>query len=90
VGHPPRRIIELQKRKHSPAQGALFAKLPHRIWQARFYDFNVCTEKKRIEELRYLHRNRAKRCLVSSPELWRWSSFREYSLGERGPVQLND
>jgi len=23
------------------------------IWQKRFYDFNVCTSKKRIEKLRY-------------------------------------
>jgi putative transposase len=29
----------------------------NRFWQARFYDFNVWTEKKRIEKLRYIHRN---------------------------------
>ena len=33
------------------------AVVPHRFWQARFYDFNVWTEKKRIEKLRYIHRN---------------------------------
>src|SRR5690349_1956639 len=27
-----------------------------RFWQNRFYDFNVWTEKKRIEKLRYIHR----------------------------------
>ncbi|HYK38366.1 hypothetical protein [Alloacidobacterium sp.] len=27
------------------------------FWQARYYDFNVYTEKKRIEKLRYMHRN---------------------------------
>ena len=30
---------------------------PNRFWQARFYDFNVWTEQKRIEKLRYIHRN---------------------------------
>ena len=41
-------------------------------------------ERKRIEKLRYMHRNPVKRGLVASPELWRWSSFRAYFLGEAG------
>ena len=63
---------------------------PDRFWQARFYDFNVFTERKRIEKLRYIHRNPVERGLVSSPEDWRWSSFRGYRSGEAGPVQIND
>ena len=61
-----------------------------RFWQARFYDFNVWTERKRIEKLRYIHRNPVARGLVSSPGQWRWSSFRWYQCGETGPVQIND
>ncbi len=63
---------------------------PKRYWQARFYDFNVWTERKRIEKLRYIHRNPVTRGLVASPEQWPWSSFRWYSLGEVGPVRIND
>ena len=63
---------------------------PRHVWQARFYDFNVWTERKRIEKLRYMHRNPVKRGLVLEPEQWAWSSFRWYQRGERGPVQLND
>lgn len=63
---------------------------PNRFWQARFYDFNVWTEKKRIEKLRYIHRNPVTRGLVDSPEQWRWSSFRWYLCGELGPVRIND
>ena len=63
---------------------------PQHIWQKRFYDFNVWTEHKRIEKLRYMHRNPVQRGLVASPELWRWSSFRAYFLGEGGPVKIND
>src|SRR5208283_4948905 len=59
------------------------------VWQKRFYDFNVWTEHKRIEKLRYMHRNPVTRGLVASPELWRWSSFRDYFLGEAGPVLVN-
>lgn len=60
------------------------------IWQRRFYDFNVWTERKRIEKLRYMHRNPVKRGLVDQPEQWAWSSFRNYAFGEAGPVRLND
>jgi len=59
------------------------------MWQKRFYDFNVCTEKKRVEKLRYMHRNPVKRGLVSSPEEWDWSSFRAYLNGEKGLVEVN-
>jgi len=63
---------------------------PRRLWQARFYDFNVWTERKRIEKLRYMHRNPVKRGLVESPEQWPWSSFRFYLYREAGPVRIND
>jgi len=60
-----------------------------RIWQKRFYDFNVSTPEKRIEKLRYMHRNPVKRGLVAAPEEWKWSSFRSYAFNEEGPVRIN-
>jgi putative transposase len=63
---------------------------PMPIWQPRFYDFNVWTEHKRIEKLRYMHRNPVKRGLVEEPEQWRWSSYRSYAFGEAGLVRIND
>ncbi|HEX3819912.1 MAG TPA: hypothetical protein VHW45_06255 [Candidatus Sulfotelmatobacter sp.] len=45
--------------------------------------------KKRMEKLRYMHRNPVKRGLVESPEQWRWSSYRYYLLGEAGPVSVD-
>jgi putative transposase len=59
------------------------------VWQRRFYDFVVFTEKKRVEKLRYMHRNPVQRGLVLKPEDWFWSSFRHYAYGERGPVLVN-
>jgi hypothetical protein len=58
------------------------------FWQARYYDFNVWTEAKRIEKLRYIHRNPVRRGLVASPELWAWSSFRHYMSGAEGVVEI--
>jgi putative transposase len=72
----------------TPSVGGI--KKSNRFWQARFYDFNVWTEKKRIEKLRYIHRNPVARGLVESPEQWCWSSFRWYRSGEVGPVKIND
>jgi len=60
------------------------------IWQRRFYDFVVFAEKKRVEKLRYMHRNPVQRGLVLKPEEWLWSSFRHYAYGERGPVLVNE
>jgi putative transposase len=60
----------------------------YHFWQRRFYDFVVFSERKRIEKLRYIHRNPAHRGLVERPEEWRWSSFRHYADGEIGPVEI--
>ncbi len=57
------------------------------------HDFMTSTfvrRRKRIEKLRYIHRNPVARRLVESPEQWQWSSFRWYSSGEVGPVRIND
>jgi REP element-mobilizing transposase RayT len=83
----------LPKNKRADArQRCLFGDaIPRRaLWQARFYDFNVWTTKKRVEKLRCMHRNPVKRGLVNSPEEWRWSSYRFYLLDEAGPVRVNE
>src|SRR5271157_5365744 len=45
---------------------------------------------KRVEELRYMHRNPVRRGLVEAPEQWPWSSFRAYAHQERGLVRVNE
>ena len=60
------------------------------FWQVRFYDFVVWSEKKKVEKLRYMHRNPVKRGLVLEPEQWAWSSYRHYAFGERGIVLVNE
>ena len=84
------RALLPKRRRRDPRQRNLFGAEERRaFWQARFYDFNVWTTKKRVEKLRYMHRNPVKRGLVQSPEQWRWSSYRYYLLDEAGPVQVN-
>jgi putative transposase len=77
---------------NNPRQGSLWDKASDRghLWQARFDDFVVFTEKKRVEKLRYMHRNPVKRGLVLEPQQWDWSSYRHYADGERGTVLVNE
>ena len=58
-----RRLLRKLRSRSNPRQGSLFSTAVERgqIWQRRFYDFVVFTEKKRIEKLRYMHRNPVKR-----------------------------
>jgi putative transposase len=58
------------------------------FWQRRYYDFNVHSELKRVEKLRYMHRNPVKRGLVEKPEDWPWSSFLHYGTGKIGTVEI--
>jgi putative transposase len=54
----------------------------------RYYDFNVHSEEKHVEKLKYMHRNPVTRGLVTHPEDWKWSSFRHYLTGEIGTVEV--
>lgn len=47
----------LQALKQSVSR-TLSLRAPEPFWQARYYDFNVWSDKKRAEKLRYMHRNR--------------------------------
>jgi len=54
------------------------------FWQARFHDFNVYSERKRLEKLNYMHANPVKRGLVSDPKEWPWSNWGFYFGGKPG------
>jgi putative transposase len=58
------------------------------FWQARYYDFNVWSERKFVEKLKYIHRNPVRRGLVEHPEDWSWSSFGHYLTGDRGVIEI--
>ena len=92
-------IAALARNRHHPHCCALLDRLrlpptvhdgsSYRLWQRRYVPFNVFTEKKRIEQLNYMHNNPAKRRLVSSPHQWPWSSFRFYSLNDSSVLTMD-
>jgi putative transposase len=80
-----RRILVAQPRRRF---GRSDEALP-RLWQLRFYDFNVWSHKKRVEKLDYMHMNPVKRGLVEHPRDWPWSSFSFYSNRKPGLVPID-
>jgi len=58
------------------------------IWEPRHYDFNVFSERKRIEKLRSIHRNPVTCGLVARPEEWNWSSYQAHVTNDPHPVQI--
>ena len=88
-----RRQVKLRPRQKDPHNQRTVVwgtqnKSPQHFWQTRYYDFNVFTAAKRVEKLKYIHRNPVHRGLVEKPEDWPWSSYRHYALGELGTVQI--
>jgi len=86
-----RRLLRQLRLRPDTRQGQLWdASLESgHIWQRRFYDFVVFSEKKRVEKLRYMHSNPVKRGLVLEPEQRPRSSYRYYADAERGLVHVN-
>ncbi len=89
VSEPKRGVLAraVQSLKQSVSR-TLALRAAEPFWQARYYDFNVWSEHKFVEKLRYIHRNPVTRGLVAHPENWPWSSFRHYANSEEGPVQI--
>jgi REP element-mobilizing transposase RayT len=85
-----RQVLRERQRLKRATQPSLWQdhELAH-VWQARFYDFNVWGQHRRVQKLRYMHANPVKRGLVLEPGQWAWSSFRDYELNLAGPVKLN-
>jgi putative transposase len=90
-------VSEPERRKLSVAVQMLKQNVGHELrqfagrtpfWQVRYYDFNVWTERKHVEKLRYMHQNPVERGLVEDPEDWEWSSFSHYLTGVAGVVEI--
>src|SRR5437899_5633361 len=89
MSEPERRTLAraMQSLKQSVAR-TLALRAADPFWQARYCDFNVWSERKFVEKLRYIHRNPVERGLVARPEDWAGSSLRHYLSGDPGPVEI--
>jgi putative transposase len=86
---------KLRKKQRRSFAGQLRLAFPEPVanirsfWQARFYDFNVYTNRKKREKLEYMHRNPLTRGLVKHPKDWPWSSWPFYVMGRPGLVCID-
>ena len=55
------RRVNRRRRQAAAEQAVLWQRVRESVWQKRFYDFNVWSTRKRVEKLRYMHRNRGPR-----------------------------
>jgi putative transposase len=88
----PSTVLQMLKqrvsRKLRSADLSLEKNLP-KLWQDRFYDFNVYSYEKRKEKLEYMDANPVKGGLVDRPEDWIWSSYLFYEKGQPGLVEID-
>jgi len=79
--------VVIQMLKHMTSRKLGPPGLPH-FWQVRYYDFPVWSERKRVEKLRYMHRNPVEPGLAARPEDWKWSSFVHYATRADSVVEI--
>ena len=77
LGTPSTVLRSLKQQVSQRMRGASATRLPQ-FWERRFYDFNVWSQKKKVEKLAYMHMNPVKRGLVAHPKDWPWSSYSFY------------
>ncbi|MCX6740090.1 MAG: transposase [Candidatus Parcubacteria bacterium] len=63
--------------------------LQYRLWQSKFYDFNVYSDKKFQEKLDYIHKNPYKHGIVKDLSEYKYSSLRNYELNDQSIFQID-
>jgi putative transposase len=63
--------------------------VPGPIWQERYFDTIIRRVYNFWEKLEYIHRNPVEAGLVTEPEEWHWSSYRQYVKKGEGLVALD-
>ena len=76
----------LRRKRRNPAQRELWPDPPH-VWQHRFYDFNIWSERKHRETP--LHAPQPCKARISSRTGAMASSYRSYAHQEAGKVKIN-
>ena len=59
------------------------------FWLPRYHDFNVFTNEKRKDKLKYIHRNPVERGLVGNPEAYPLSSYNAHLKRRQDTVQVS-
>lgn len=63
--------------------------LKYQIWQPRFYDFNIYSQKKFEEKLAYIHNNPIKHGLTDDISQYKYCSWRNYELNDQSIFKID-
>ena len=80
--HPLSTAIQVLKQRFSRTR------IETEVWEPRYYDFNVYSQKKRAEKLGYIHDNPINAGVASTYADWPWSSYNAYAGLDPGPVKV--
>jgi len=61
----------------------------YHIWQPSFYDFNIYSNRKLEQKLDYIHNNPVKARLVRGVTDYKYSSARNYYLGDSSGIKID-
>ncbi len=94
--HTSRTIIALLKEEHKSALLGVFRNAAetdergndYKVWQDGFHPIAVETEHFVTQKLMYLHDNPVRKGYVDQPEHWRYSSARNYLLGDNSIMEV--
>ena len=76
VAYPEIRLRPVRE----PGSAPHYRNWRYKIWQkGAGYDFNVYTERKLREKIRYIHANPVRAGLAETPEAYPWSSAANYA-----------
>ncbi len=59
------------------------------VWQEGYHPVLLKSEEWFLEKLEYIHWNPVKKGFVEKPEYWKYSSARNYILGDNSLITLN-
>jgi REP element-mobilizing transposase RayT len=61
----------------------------HRIWQSGYHPVAITSRAFFDQKLEYIHNNRVKKGFVEKPEAWKYSSARNYLLGDDTLIEID-
>lgn len=82
--HPQNQLLGKLRRESERSDERRYS-----LWQRKYFDFNVFSEKKLLEKLSYIHQNPIARGLVKTPDLWKYSSFRNYDFQDASVISMD-
>lgn len=60
----------------------------YQVWQEGCHPQLIMSEEMLVQKIEYIHNNPVKRGLVDLPEHWRYSSARNYVMGDHSVIHL--